>query len=318
MKIALLAKNKFNRKGGANTRQAANSATVENGAEGAAQMATTTQSLANQQTPTFTPEQYQQILSLLGKDPVVKGTAHMAGMVSGGLAQEWILDTAYATTPNYSDKFASKAVVSVFMGYSLSQKGYILFSLESKDFFVSRDAVFHENVFPFTFPVKPSRLFPTSHSDVSFLDIDHVSSLDIPHSSAPSTNPYVLQDEQVIDVANINNVVPNECVEQQVINVPQEEVIRRSSRVQRQPTWLNDFVCTKAGTRSKNSITNFVSYVHLPLSTRAFAASISSTSEPPDQQADILTKGLAAKQHEHLMIKLGVKDIFTLQLEGGC
>ncbi|GMI67901.1 hypothetical protein HRI_000459300 [Hibiscus trionum] len=533
---------KFNRKGGANTRQAANSATVENGAEGAAQMATTTQSLANQQTPTFTPEQYQQILSLLGKDPVVKGTAHMAGMVSGGLAQEWILDTgatnhmtcnldflttpikcdsssnvqlpngnstsvthigscnltstkvlknvlcvptfkfnlisvsqlvkdwncaisflpnvcmaqdlcsgemktigryhdglyvlhlpfdtssclsacitqgsclrvrsdnghefftnesatffqdngvdhqsscvytpqqngiaerkhrhllevsralkfhsnvptkfwgycvdaacylinylpsavlkwkcpfeilynrlpdfsrlrvfgclAYATTPNYSDKFASKAVVSVFMGYSLSQKGYILFSLESKDFFVSRDAVFHENVFPFTFPVKPSRLFPTSHSDVSFLDIDHVSSLDIPHSSAPSTNPYVLQDEQVIDVANINNVVPNECVEQQVINVPQEEVIRRSSRVQRQPTWLNDFVCTKAGTRSKNSITNFVSYVHLPLSTRAFAASISSTSEPRTYKEAV---------HDDNWIKAMQQEIAALESNG--
>ncbi|GMJ01569.1 hypothetical protein HRI_003826100 [Hibiscus trionum] len=628
---------KFNRKGGGNVRQAANSATVENSTEGAAQMATTTQSTVNQQTPTFTAEQYQQILSLLGKDPIVKGTAHMAGMVSGGLAQEWILDTgatnhmtynldlltapikcdsssnvqlpngnstsvshigtcnltstkvlknvlcdlcsgetrkigryqdglyvlhlpfdtssclsayftqdsclrvsinslwharlghssyrplshissiqcnssleneikecrvcplakqaklpfplsnsssvvpfelihidlwgpyrvstvhgqryfltivddysrmtwirllklksdafvtlnnffnyvknqfavsvrkirsdnghefftnesasffqdsgtdhqsscvytpqqngvaerkhrhllevaralkfhsnvptkfwgycvntacylinylpsavlkwkcpfevlynrlpdfsrlrvfgclAYATTPNYSDKFAPKAVVSVFMGYSLSQKGYILFSLESKAFFVSRDVVFHENVFPFTFPVKSSRLFPTSHSDVGFLDVDHISSLDVPCSSAPSTNPSVLQDEQVIDMTTINNVVPVEPVEQQVVNVPQEEIVRRSSRVQRQPTWLNDFVCTKVGTRGTNSISNFVSYVHLPLSTRAFVASISSTSEP---------RTYKEAMHDDNWIKAMQQEIAALESNG--
>ncbi|GMI89937.1 hypothetical protein HRI_002663000 [Hibiscus trionum] len=61
------------------------------------------------------------------------------------------------------------------MGYSLVQKGYVLFNLESKAFFVSRDVVFHESIFPFTFPVKFSCLFPpSSYTNLDFLDIEYV------------------------------------------------------------------------------------------------------------------------------------------------
>ncbi|GMI87547.1 hypothetical protein HRI_002424000 [Hibiscus trionum] len=62
---------KFTKRNGLGVRQTANSATFENGSERTVQPAST-------QAPTFTAEQYQKILSLLGKDPIVKGTAHMA------------------------------------------------------------------------------------------------------------------------------------------------------------------------------------------------------------------------------------------------
>lgn len=50
----------------------------------------------------------------------------------------------YATTVKKGDKFCPRAISAVHMGYSSSQKGYILYDLCSKRFFVSRDTVFKE------------------------------------------------------------------------------------------------------------------------------------------------------------------------------
>lgn len=58
---------------------------------------------------------------------------------------------AYVMQPNLSKliKFSPRAAVCVMMGYSTTQKGYLLFDLIDKKMIVSRDVVFHENVFPF-------------------------------------------------------------------------------------------------------------------------------------------------------------------------
>ena len=47
------------------------------------------------------------------------------------------------------NKFFPKAVPAVFVGYPRGYKGYKLYSLDTKKFFVSRDVVFHESIFPF-------------------------------------------------------------------------------------------------------------------------------------------------------------------------
>lgn len=46
-------------------------------------------------------------------------------------------------------KFAERATTTVMMGYSETQKGYILLDLHTKHFFTSRDVVFKESEFPF-------------------------------------------------------------------------------------------------------------------------------------------------------------------------
>jgi len=48
----------------------------------------------------------------------------------------------YAKVLSESDKLTSRSKASVFMGYSKTQKGYILLDLASKSFFVSRDVRF--------------------------------------------------------------------------------------------------------------------------------------------------------------------------------
>ncbi|XP_019236319.1 PREDICTED: uncharacterized protein LOC109216601 [Nicotiana attenuata] len=54
----------------------------------------------------------------------------------------------YVTAPKVLDKFSPRAVPAVLLGYSSTQKGYILYNLHSKTFMV-RNVVFHEIVFPF-------------------------------------------------------------------------------------------------------------------------------------------------------------------------
>lgn len=56
----------------------------------------------------------------------------------------------YATNvANMNDKFGARAIVAVHMGYSTTQKGYILYNLADRNFFVSRVVSFKENIFSF-------------------------------------------------------------------------------------------------------------------------------------------------------------------------
>lgn len=62
------------------------------------------------------------------------------------------------------------------MGYSLTQKGYILYDLLFKSFFKSRNAVFEESVFPFLHAKSVgTSLFPVIKLLHSELTTDHSS-----------------------------------------------------------------------------------------------------------------------------------------------
>ncbi|KAL4346996.1 hypothetical protein GQ457_17G018750 [Hibiscus cannabinus] len=100
----------------------------------------------------------------------------------------------YATQVHNLDKFSPRAIPSVFMGYSSTKKGYVLFNIADKKFFVSRDVIFHETVFPFTFPLNSSSVFfpaPSQSSFSDFLLLDtspSQSSSSLQPSSLPSTS----------------------------------------------------------------------------------------------------------------------------------
>lgn len=55
----------------------------------------------------------------------------------------------YAKRVNQFDKLQPRTKSTVFMGYSEVQKGYILYDIDNKSFFVNKDVTFRETKFPF-------------------------------------------------------------------------------------------------------------------------------------------------------------------------
>lgn len=55
----------------------------------------------------------------------------------------------YAKKMDIHDKFGTRAIAAVLMGYSKVTKDYVLFDITNHTFFVNRDIVFMEKVFPF-------------------------------------------------------------------------------------------------------------------------------------------------------------------------
>ncbi|WOH00045.1 hypothetical protein DCAR_0519401 [Daucus carota subsp. sativus] len=59
------------------------------------------------------------------------------------------------------DKFVSRSRKCIFVGYPYNKKGWRLFDLDTKEFFVSRDVKFFEDLFPFDDP-NPSNFVPAT------------------------------------------------------------------------------------------------------------------------------------------------------------
>lgn len=53
------------------------------------------------------------------------------------------------------DKFSERSRPCVFVGYPFGKKGYKVFDKEKEEFFISRDVVFREDVFPYAAKVLP-------------------------------------------------------------------------------------------------------------------------------------------------------------------
>ena len=135
------------------------------------------------------------------------------------------------------NKFSPRAHPCVFPGYPKGYKGYKVYDLITKKFQISRDVVFYENIFPFQSEKhnKPaSDLF--TDTVISIIPI----TTDIPEPQQPPP-------------------APQQPPAPPLPPLPAQPLLRRSNRIIRPPTCLNDFFCNQTST-SKYPITHHLSY----------------------------------------------------------
>ncbi|XP_019264486.1 PREDICTED: uncharacterized protein LOC109242109 [Nicotiana attenuata] len=142
----------------------------------------------------------------------------------------------------YLDKFQPRADPCVFLGYLLAKKGYKLYNLKNKLTLISRDVVFHEDVFPFassmsipnapSLPLNPSTSwsFPTDDSlhDTSSTSVT-------PAFSSPSPSLFHQQSPSPPSASPSQHQSPS---------LPTQPAPRRSSRTHVPPAHLQHYVCS--------------------------------------------------------------------------
>nr|XP_009589228.1 uncharacterized protein LOC104086617 [Nicotiana tomentosiformis] len=196
---------------------------------------------------------------------------------------------AYASSPNVTDKLSARAIPAVLMGYSSTQKGYKIYDLHAKTFFVNRNVGFKENLFPFKHST-PS----TSHLFLVLEPNIHTQSLsDFQHNDSQPT-----QEEGDISLASFPSILSNTGDQPSTSNAPCDiaaddsvishapattkqliEPLRKSSRTVKQPLWLQDYVTTK-DSNCIYHISSYISYDQLTSSYKIALSSYSSILEP--------------------------------------
>ena len=148
-----------------------------------------------------------------------------------------------SSLPSHRNKFFARAIPSIFMGYPVGYKGYKLLNLATKQFFISRDVIFHEDTFPFAslasqtieFPIQPSLILPQP--------MLHSPPLDSTTPTEPSTEPDIMPPQEP--------------------HLPDQPVLRRFTRVSRPPPHLGDF--HYHAVTNQYDISQYVNYSQLSL-----------------------------------------------------
>ncbi|XP_075101908.1 uncharacterized protein LOC142177332 [Nicotiana tabacum] len=145
----------------------------------------------------------------------------------------------------------------VFLGYPFAKKGYKLYNLETKQFIVSRDVVFHEDVFPFSSssPISQTHVTfppPSSPSDsVPFTSPTHDL---VPPTSAftslvPASLSSPIYDSPSLPSDPISSLVCDSALSLIIPSTvpttapPADGPLTRSNRTHQFPPYLTDYVC---------------------------------------------------------------------------
>lgn len=178
------------------------------------------------------------------------------------------------------------------MGYSPTQKGYLLYSLSQRKLVISRDVLFKETIFPFKQVLnKHKPLFsaePIATSD-DFPICDEDRELPVPVPICADDAP--LEDDPMImnDDAPELEVNPNEGpdialdegpVTTELMPIRNEEVpVRKSTRTPHPPIWMRDYV-TQTSTSHCHSQSNYVSYDNVSSKYKAYLSMFSTDTKP--------------------------------------
>nr|XP_009781845.1 PREDICTED: uncharacterized protein LOC104230680 [Nicotiana sylvestris] len=158
----------------------------------------------------------------------------------------------YATKVQNVDKFSPRAVPAVHIGYSSSQKVYVIYDLHSKSFFMSKDVLFKKDIFPFK---KLKSGFFYLFSILEFIEsspadkVDQQSSSDCIPPATQSPSPSSISDDH-------SALLPTEVSNEHFSSLAE---LRRSSRPSKSPVRLTDYVVQPKKSSCQYLVSHYVS-----------------------------------------------------------
>jgi len=176
------------------------------------------------------------------------------------------------------------------MGYPTLQKGYYVLDPSAGEFFVSRDIIFHETIFPFR----------ASPEDLDISNSPHLSSIEEnispeyflaasprqviqPSSVDQSTQQAILERDSALPINNeydSGEQITNNAAEVSSPPPPTDHP-RRSGRATKPPAWTKDYVCASLnGPGIHYPISSYVSFDKLSSEHRCCISHISDEKEP--------------------------------------
>lgn len=167
------------------------------------------------------------------------------------------------------------------MGFSSTQKGYRLYDLDTRTFFISRDVVFGEEIFPFKLLKSNEEIFPLlspfiDNADAN--DCDQSTMQSILHSNEshetvvePAEAEVMMEPEEVDPIRVDDLVHPGE--------VQQDNIVpRKTSRATKPPLWIKDYIVPQKS--HPHSLTNTICYDNISTNYKNYLNAFSAVVEP--------------------------------------